>query len=214
MLFPSLSYFAGLGDSDLLLIVDVLPHRRRTRVTRASLPGGRQLVMPVSGKGRHCDLRFPEDGQWRRKFLRTLDHAYAGSPFHAALREDVGDAVADEPTPVALNLALIRIHLRALRLRTKLAVVSQGTANASFDGAAQITSSLEEALPSALQFSATSLPPGPVRAWAEAKGCPTLFGPDLPKPPLAYTLLVEEGADARHEFARIQDSSRKTRRSK
>jgi hypothetical protein len=106
-----------LREIDALLLADALPHRRRTAVSRVELPL-RRISVPVLG-GTHTllrNLRLVPGRRWRRKFMAALDHAHAGLPYHAILRDDVASVISDAVYLADMNRALLMVTLRALRL--------------------------------------------------------------------------------------------------
>ncbi len=124
---PTVGFFAGLEGVDAILLVDALPHRRRTAATRIQLPAQR-ISIPVIG-GSHSlvsELCLVPGQRWRRKLLAAIDHAHAGFPFHDVLRPDIAAAVKRAGHLVELNLELLGLILRALRLR--IPVIRQSTA--------------------------------------------------------------------------------------
>ena len=108
-LLPSPSSFQGFEDAAAIILVDTLPLRRRSPMTRASLGKG-HLTTPVSG-GAHGSPRanlvqLVPGGRWRRKWMTQLDHDCAGLPFHEVMRDDVAQLLHESTTLIALNTGL------------------------------------------------------------------------------------------------------------
>ncbi len=122
---PAVPFFAGLDRAAVVLLADHLPHRRRTPVTRIPIPP-RPFSMPVLGGSRHsiAELCLAPGARWRRKLLAALDHACAGSTYHAAMRDDLAATIDRAQAPAALNRDLLALMLRALGIGARVERVS------------------------------------------------------------------------------------------
>jgi len=113
---PWLGFFAKVAAADLLISLDTVPFRKnyfqnRNRVLGPD-GGAHWLTVPVrlddhlAGQIRLVPIA--EDGRWRRKHLRTLEHRYRRHPHFDEVFGRIAPILEDEWDRVAeLNHALI-----------------------------------------------------------------------------------------------------------
>ena len=130
--FPAFFYKAHFSDIFVLLDTVQFP-RGTTWVSRNRFKndqGTLWLTIPVWKKGlglqNVADVRICHEGQWARKHLASLEHAYGNAPFfreHVDFMRQVFATRFDRL--VDLNLALIRYLIRHLAVETKLVLLSE-----------------------------------------------------------------------------------------
>jgi hypothetical protein len=143
-LLPWLGWFDKLAKADRFVLLDTAAHQltgsnytNRVQILAQGSP--RLITVPVARgreeRSRIDRLRIAENGVWRRKLRKSLEHAYARAPFFAptmALLEPM--LAADTQSLCELNLLGIHVLAAALRLpanrmvrASALAAAGEGT---------------------------------------------------------------------------------------
>lgn len=131
---PWLGFFSKLDAADLMVSLDVVPFRKnyfqnRNRVLGPD-GGAHWLTVPVRLDshlaGEIRTVSIAEDGRWRRKHLRTLEHRYRRHPHFAEVFDRVAPILESEWRTIAeLNLALIDVLEGALGIDTPIVRASE-----------------------------------------------------------------------------------------
>ena len=131
---PWLGFFSKLDAADLMVSLDVVPFRKnyfqnRNRVLGPD-GGAHWLTVPVrlddhlAGQIRLVPIA--EDGRWRRKHLRTLEHRYRRHPHFDEVFGRIAPILEDEWDRVAeLNHALIDALKETLGIATPIVRASE-----------------------------------------------------------------------------------------
>lgn len=130
--FPGFFYKAHLCD--IFVLLDGVQFRRGTTwVSRNRFKNDRGtlwMTIPVWKKGLGLQdidaVRICHEGQWARKHLTSLEHAYGNAPYFAEHSDFAKQMFSNRfDKLIDLNLAIIRHLMRSLAIETKLILSSE-----------------------------------------------------------------------------------------
>lgn len=131
-LFPYLGYFQLMNAVDLFVGFDDVQFIRRGWINRNAISlGGRahRFTLPVLNNGqtqRIDESRVPDHRAWKKKFLRTLGHAYKNAPYKDPVLEIVDQTFSGQAgflmDALKRSLELVRLYLA---IRTPMVFSSQ-----------------------------------------------------------------------------------------
>lgn len=124
---PPIAFFAALLPADKLLLEAHENYRKQTYRNRCLIltaQGVQPLTVPVldgnrSEKVKTSEIEIDYRQNWVHRHWRTLQTAYGSSPYFEYYADYFRDIYAQKPARLFdLNLALLRLLLRCLRLPT------------------------------------------------------------------------------------------------
>jgi hypothetical protein len=130
--YPGFFYKAHLADY-FVILDDVQFPRKTTWITRNRFKndqGTLWMTIPVLKKGlglqKISEVRICHAGNWKKKYLRSIQSAYSNAPFfrdHMGLMERVLSLQYDDL--LGLNLDIINYVLDYLKIETRIVLMSE-----------------------------------------------------------------------------------------
>lgn len=132
---PWLGFFDKIGKADLFLILDSVQFRKnyfqnRNKIRVNSPDGWTWLTVPVLQKGKFgqtiAEVEINNDSNWQEKHRRTIEQAYARSPFLKDHRGFLDEVYGKTWSRLAdLNICIIRYLMEQFGQKTPIKRTSE-----------------------------------------------------------------------------------------
>lgn len=130
---PPVSYFKQIKNSDLFMIEQCENYQKksiRNRYKILAANGPLSLSIPLQkGKNNRTpirDVRISYDSNWREQHLKSIDTAYANSPYYLYYQDELNSIFySDESYLFDFNCRILSWLLQKLRMDYELTFTSQ-----------------------------------------------------------------------------------------
>lgn len=130
---PCLELFAAISEAEELLISPLDPYQRQSFLNRTRIRLANKvetLSIPIVGRRPKVSLnqvRLDYSQNWQSRHLRSIQSAYGKAPFFEYFFPDIQEIIESNAECLwDLNLRLMTICLKLLRLPVKVTVLTEG----------------------------------------------------------------------------------------
>jgi hypothetical protein len=128
---PWLGFFHKLDQVDLCVILDNVQYRQRYFQNRNKIRnnnGWNWITVPVNANRSSLikDVTIASDHIWKRKWIKTIEHAYRKAPYADLYLQGVLAVILQEWDKLSnLNIALIELLCSYLGIKTRFCLASE-----------------------------------------------------------------------------------------
>lgn len=130
---PWSGFFNLIFNADVFVFLDDVQFEHQSWQTRNKvLNHGQEILLPVPVMKHHLDIliydvKITRDPKWRKKHIKTIQHAYRNAPYYSDFYPEYEEIIMDTSIEFLsnLNITLIKMFTKKLNLESNFLLASE-----------------------------------------------------------------------------------------